>query len=59
MLTRSSERIFKIWNIRLLEEANAHILPQASGRYILQFCQTTVHKIVLETGIPIHTIEII
>ena len=28
MLTRSSVRILKIWNIILQEEANAYILPQ-------------------------------
>ena len=32
MLTRSPEKIFRIRNIRLLEEANAYILPQTAGR---------------------------
>ena len=32
MLARSPESIFRIRNIRLLEEANAYILPQAAGR---------------------------
>ena len=31
MLARSPERIFKIRNIRLLEEANAYTLPQTAG----------------------------
>ena len=30
MLTHSPERIFRIRNIRLLEEANAYILPQTA-----------------------------
>ena len=29
---RSAERIFRIRNIRLLEEANVYILPQTAGR---------------------------
>ena len=32
MKARSSKRILKIWNERLLEEANAYILPQTAGR---------------------------
>ena len=32
MLSRSSEKIFKILNLRLLKEADAYILPQAAGR---------------------------
>ena len=32
MLARPPERIFRIGNIRLLEEANAYILPQTAGR---------------------------
>ena len=32
MLARSPERIFRIGIIRLLEEANAYILPQTAGR---------------------------
>ena len=31
MLARSPERIFRIGNMRLLEEANAYILPQTTG----------------------------
>ena len=32
MLARSTEKIFRIGNIRFLEEANAYILPQTAGR---------------------------
>ena len=32
MLARSPERISRIGNIRLLEEANAYILPQTADR---------------------------
>ena len=32
MLARSPEKIFRIRNIRLLEVANAYILPQTAGR---------------------------
>ena len=31
IFTRFSESILKNWNIRLLEEANAYIFPQAAG----------------------------
>ena len=31
MLARSPERIFRIGNIKLLEEANAYIFPQTVG----------------------------
>ena len=32
MLARSPERIFRIGNIRLPEEANPYILPKAASR---------------------------
>ena len=36
MLARPPERIFRIGNIRLLEEANAYILPQTAGRSLFK-----------------------
>ena len=35
MITRSSEMIFKIWNIRLLEEVNAYIYRRSLAFIVL------------------------
>ena len=50
MLTRFSERIFEIGNIRLLGEANAYIFPQVTSSYSslnnrTQNCATDKHTI--------------